>query len=100
MNLAWVGTIWFIIYALAAYRVTRLITRDSLPPIARLRDHVIDRWGDNPWSELIVCPWCMGFWVSVAATALASSPADVVTRWIAVPFAMSAVVGLLASRDD
>lgn len=100
MSLAWVGTVWFIIYALAAYRVTRLITHDSLPPMARLRDYVLDRWGHSPWSELIVCPWCMGFWVSVATVAVASSPADPVTRWPATGFAMSAIVGLLASRDD
>lgn len=100
MNLDWVMTPWVFVYALAAYRVTRLITRDSLPPMARLRDHVLDRWGDSGWSELIVCPWCMGFWISSAATVVASTPADVVGRWIAVPFAMSAVVGLLASRDD
>ena len=100
MNLDWVGTIWFIIYMLAAFRVTRLITRDSLPPIARLRDHVLDRWGHNPWSELIVCPWCMGFWVSAVTVVLASSPADPVLRWPATVFAASAIVGLLASRDD
>jgi len=99
VTLDWVTTPWVIVYTLAAYRVTRLITRDSLPPLVRLRDHVTDRWGHNPWSELIVCPWCIGFWVSVGATLVASTPADTVGRWIAVPFAISAVIGFLAGRE-
>lgn len=100
MNLDWIFTGWAIVYTLAAYRVTRLITRDSLPPIAALRDTVLNRWGHNPWSELIVCPWCMGFWVSAGAVAVASTPAHMIGRWLAIPLAMSAVVGLLASRDE
>lgn len=99
MNLHWVGTIWLILYSLFAYRITRLITHDSLPPMARMRDYVLDRWGHSPWSELIVCPWCMGFWVSLGTVVVASTPADTVFRWVALPFAMSAIVGLLASRD-
>lgn len=100
MTLHWVGTIWLIIYSLAAFRITRLITRDSLPPMARLRDHVLNRWGNSPWSELIVCPWCMGFWVSLGAVAVASTPAHHVGQWVAVPLAMSAIIGMIASRDD
>lgn len=99
MTLDWIGTWWAVVYVLAAARVTILITRDSLPPMARMRDYVSSRWGRSDWSELIVCPWCMGFWVSVGAFLVASTPADTVGRWVAVPFAMSTVVGLLASRE-
>jgi len=99
MNLDWVTTWWCVVYLLAAARITRLITHDSLPPLARLRDHVIDRWGDNPWSELAVCPWCMGVWVSAGTVAVVSTPADMVYRWVAVPLAMAHIVGLIANRD-
>lgn len=99
MNLDWALTPWAIVYALAAYRITRLITHDSLPPMARLRDYVLNRWGDNPWSELIVCPWCMGVWVSFGTTALVSTPADMIYRWVAVPLAMATIIGVIANRD-
>lgn len=99
MNLDWVTSWWVIVYALAAHRLTRLATHDSLPPVVRVREYVLNRWGDNPWSELAVCPWCMGFWVSVGTTIVASTPVDMVYQWVAVPLAMSTVIGLVASRD-
>jgi hypothetical protein len=99
MTLDWVLTGWAVVYVLAAARITRLITHDSLPPMARLRDYVLDRWGDDPWSELIVCPWCMGVWISIGTTVVVSTPADVVYRWVAVPLAMSMIVGLIANQE-
>lgn len=99
MNLHWVTTPWALVYALAAHRLTRLITHDSLPPVKKLRDHVLDRWGHNPWSELADCPWCMGFWVATGTTILASTPAEAAYRWIAVPLAMATVIGIIANRD-
>ncbi len=99
MNLHWVTTWWVVIYALSAHRLTRLITRDSLPPVARLRDYVLNRWGDSDWSELVVCPWCMGFWIAAGTTALVSTPVAVAYQWIAVPLAMSTVIGMIAGRE-
>lgn len=94
--------------ALAAYRLTRLITRDSFPPVARVRDAVVDKLdarqdakGDpttHPLATLITCPWCAGFWVA-AGVAVA---ATVAPRWwpaIAYPLAFSGVTGLLAERE-
>lgn len=101
MTLAWVeNPFWLAIYALTAYRLTRLVTRDSLPPFPALRQTVLTRWGTRWWAPLIDCPWCLGFHVSWVVMLLASSPAAVVFRWVAVPLAFSAVVGLLARRDD
>jgi hypothetical protein len=99
MNLDWVLTGWAAVYTLAAYRLTRLLTHDSLPPVKRVRDYVLNRWGDNPWSEIADCPWCMGWWVALGTTLLVSSPADTVYRWVAVPLAMSTIIGLIANRD-
>lgn len=99
MNLHWTTTWWAFVYLLAAYRLTRLITRDSLPPIQRLRDYVLNRWGDNLWSEVIVCDWCMSFWVALGTTLIVSTPAEPVYQWVAVPLAMSTVIGMVANRD-
>lgn len=104
----------FLILALGAYRLTRLIGWDDLPPIARLRGRIM---GEHRYTnstearEPIVvyrrpvlahflhCPFCQGFWVCVA----------VYCCWLAVPkwtlvgllvFALNAVVGLTARNLD
>jgi hypothetical protein len=52
-------------------RVTRLLTADAFPPIARARSWVAAR-GD--WQEYLVsCPWCIGVWISAAVTGLAEA---------------------------
>lgn len=99
MSLAWVPSVWALVYLLAAYRLTRLWTRDSLPPLPAFRQYVLTRWGTRPWSELVDCPWCSGFWISLGVVLVASSPAAPVFQWVAVPLAISAVVGLIASRE-
>lgn len=83
--------------ALAAFRITRLLQRDTFPPIVRARDAVRSRGPD--WSvELMDCPWCLGFWVSVAVIGTrAYAP-----RWWRRPaqaLAVSAVVGVLLEGD-
>lgn len=101
MSLAWAASpLALIIQVLAAYRLTRLWTRDTLPPLPRLRDTVTARWGDRAWSELFTCPWCAGFWISVAVVALASSPLAPAWNWLALALAISAVVGKLAAHDS
>lgn len=79
---------------LVTYRGTWLITRDSLPPIRRVRERLItthrvtshevtvdDRghadpkgeWAENrgPWewaATLVTCQWCMSVWVAAFVT--------------------------------
>lgn len=83
-----------IVAALAAYRITRLLIDDEV--IERPRNWVLDRfplWLDN----LFTCYWCIGFWVSVLVLAFAwNVPAS---SWVLAPFAISAVVGLIAERN-
>lgn len=56
----------------AATRVTRLLVADSFPPVAALRDWVLDRWHPDSWQAyLSSCPWCLGVWVAGALTAAA-----------------------------
>jgi hypothetical protein len=43
VSLAWLPAAWWpVVYVLASYRITRLITRDSLPPLPRMRQYVFD----------------------------------------------------------
>lgn len=99
MTLAWVTSWWAVVYALTAYRLTRLWTRDSLPPLPAFRQYVLTRWGHRSWSALVDCPWCSGFWISVGVVLVASSPVAPVFQWVAVPLAVSAVVGLIATWE-
>lgn len=129
MNLTWTRDPFVLLFtALTAYRLTRLWVLDSLPPLPRLRQYLnrraAARWsrqthppeatmkewatiGDlkrayddtPPLSHLMDCYWCSGFWISLAtATAASLAPATVWTM-ITIPFALSAVVGLLGTRD-
>ena len=48
----------WLIDALAVYRLTRLVTKDSFPPILRAREWLLRRWpsedtelGESEWSE-------------------------------------------------
>jgi hypothetical protein len=100
VSLAWATSPLVFIWALAAARLTRLWTRDSLPPLPAFRQYVATRWGHKAWSELVDCPWCAGFWITLGACAVASTPAEPVLRWVAVPLALSMIVSLLAAHGE
>ena len=90
--------VWLLVDAGAVYRLTRLVTRDSLPPAQWIRDRVIDRWGDRALSTLVVCAWCLSFWIGcgvVAARLTVPGP------WTALALALtfSAVTGWLSDRE-
>jgi hypothetical protein len=98
----------FALLALAAYRLWRLIGIDEIT--APIRDRVTGRlWAsgeDTRWEryhptldKLIGCPWCLGAWVSLAAT-LAWWIWPHATLIACVPFAVSAVVGLVTKNLD
>lgn len=91
-------TAWLLVDALAVYRLTRLVTRDSYPPAEWLRATVERRWGGSPWSELAVCPWCLSAWVAVVVVAARLA----LPAWwtpVALVLTYSAVTGLLSSRE-
>lgn len=119
-----VPTAWeFVLLALAAYRVYRLIARDTITD--PLRDVVsypdatavtLDRQGVHvemaggpPPAEgsplrvyvatLIRCPWCVGFYVSLAVWILWECwPHAIIVG--SVPFAIAGAVGLIAKNLD
>jgi hypothetical protein len=81
--------------ALSVYRLTVLLQKDVLPPLPRLRQAVMDRWGAKPVSELVDCPWCLSVWLGlVAAVARRATP----RLWAlaAAVLASSAATGLLS----
>jgi hypothetical protein len=83
----------FVVLTLAAFRLTRLITRDAITKPLRAR--AIEKM---KFDELINCDWCTGVWVALAVVV-------VVDAFISVPLpiavwgAVAAGVGLLASWE-
>lgn len=117
MHDAWL----FILLALACYRVTRLVTTDTItePLFGPIRLRLEARWirkhaGDDEnlahlygksekWNSklafLLSCPWCLGFWISGAATLLVSLVYGLdypIITW----FALSTVVGFFGRFDS
>jgi hypothetical protein len=85
----------FLILALAAYRLTHLITTDAIADGFRTRV-----WKKFPPSTkigyLITCNWCTGFWVSLfLVIAWATLPQAAIV--VSLVLAISASVGLLSA---
>ena len=45
--------------------LTRLLTEDTWPPAAWVRNKWVDYWNGNDWGELFVCPFCMAPWLAI-----------------------------------
>lgn len=88
---------WLLVDVLAATRLTVLVTRDSLPPVKRFRDTVLFRWGESPWSELVVCPWCVGVWAAIGVLA-ARMLVPLVWSPVSAMLATAMLVGIIATR--
>lgn len=87
---------------LAAYRLTRLVTTDHLPPAVKLRNWLSDNTPGD-YAVLWTCPWCMSFWFSsaVAATAELADRAGKRDAFLlaAMPWAISTISGFLAEQE-
>ncbi len=83
----------FLLIALAAYRTWRVLAEDTI--LDRPRARLVRSEGV---SEFLSCCWCTGFWVAVSWWAAWLAWPHAAT-WAAVPFALSAAVGLVASHD-
>lgn len=88
----------FVILALATFRLTRLITRDVITEPIRTRV-----WKKLPPESskigyLFTCEWCMSIWV--ASLVYVCFIITSVTVILLVPFALSAVAGLLTAYED
>jgi hypothetical protein len=86
----------FVILALAAYRLTRLVTTDVI--FEGFRDKIWSKWPpDTKLGYLITCDWCSGLWIS----------GFLVIFWLLLPelafvvslvMSISAIVGLISAR--
>ena len=100
--------LWALVSTLAAYRLTRLWIKDTVPPLPAVRALMARKLiayeeahegKPHPLEPLTHCWWCAGFWVSLAAAVLESVPAT--RRWwrpLALALASSAVVAVAAER--
>lgn len=105
-----------VLMSLTVYRCTRLIIKDTLPPVLWLRHHLVGGWGPvvngeasdpiyrDAWvpewlADLWSCPWCVSGWIAGAVTLLTD-----LTIGVAAPvltgFAVWALGAILASRED
>lgn len=84
--------------ALAAYRLTRLLTTDVI--LEDLREKV---WKKYPPSTkigyLFTCNWCMSIWAAAFIIALASL-LPTVAYVVSLILSISALVGLVATKLD
>jgi hypothetical protein len=128
LDLTWVTSpVWLILNALVAFRLARLWIDDELPPLPMIRQR-LDRWADLRWhrrthpdaatqerwhaiddlkrayhdeppvKRLWDCYWCAGFWITVGVFLAASLIPLTIWALFAVPLALSAVVGIIATR--
>jgi hypothetical protein len=91
----------FLVLALAAFRITRLLVADEFPPVAAVRERVTRRFGgDSSPAYLVHCPWCTGVYVSAALVAALDWLTDhTVLAPALLIAAVSAAVGYLAALD-
>ena len=112
-----------LILGLGAFRLLRLVSYDSFPPIARARAWVLGEYVVSTGSqaqlmgltsnrpeleyryrrpllaELVHCSYCFGFWIALGGyLAWLEWPTGVL--YGAAPFALSAFIGLVARNLD
>lgn len=86
-----------VVIALASYRTWALIALDEIT--APLRRPLARR--DNWLYRFVRCPWCLGFWITVGATALTDAlVADGIPAPVLVGAAAAAGTALLGQRDE
>lgn len=84
-----------LVEALAAARVTRLVTRDTVTRPAREHVGRLEAEGRVPlgsW-EFVRCPWCVGVWAALLVMVTRRRG-----RWLWRVLAAAEVAGLLAGR--
>ena len=89
----------FILLALATYRVTRLLIRDTI--FANLRNKFWDRYPPETTKRgyLLTCEWCTSIYVGLGFATWYTISSEVV-RFFAVALALSAIAGLLTAYED
>lgn len=92
----------FIILALASYRLQRIVTSDTWYFSDKFREYHRSHATDNRFRrelyELFTCPWCFGWWVTLAVFTVDYFFSIHIYIWAAI--AASAIVGYLGSKED
>lgn len=117
--MTWSWLVLLIICGLATFRITRLITTDDFPPIARPRNwitgepywvdseskwhypHETASWPRHWFGDLITCPWCAGGWVSlgiILALALFTPRDAALVDWVLLWWASWAIGSTTAAK--
>lgn len=98
----WVG----VLLALAAYRVFRIVGYDTITQPVRERVTGYKDSDELPadverayLAKLVRCPWCLGWWISLGVW-LVYETWPYTTARLAVPFALSAAVGMIGRNLD
>lgn len=87
MSFGWV----LLLVTATTYRLTRLVTTDSLPPAKWVRDRITgDEETDTrawPWvpdwlATLVTCPWCASVWVAAGVTAAVDLTVGLPLPWL------------------
>ena len=85
-------TLEFVVLGLGVFRLARLIVDDDIT--LPLRAWVFHRLPSDWIVSLLSCVWCIGFWISVGVVGLWWAYPTILW-WVLLPFALSAVAGLL-----
>lgn len=109
MNLKWTrDALTVAVTAAAAYRLTRLWLRDTLPGVVQVREAAVAALDarapdgeEHVLLPLTYCAGCAGFWISAATVAVASTP-KLAPLWrpLSTVLAVSAVVSLASAHDE
>lgn len=89
---------WFL-DALATWRLTRLVTRDTFPPVEVARYRLMASDAPESVKYLAECPWCISFWLALAVQ-LARRVVPRTWAPVAIALGYSGLVGLLEERID
>jgi hypothetical protein len=89
----------FIIFSLATYRATRLITRDEI--FQSLRNRIWNRFPPETTKTgyLLTCEWCSSVWLGLAFVSWYTIDASSF-RFFAVALSLSATAGLLTAYEN
>jgi hypothetical protein len=92
------GVVEIVVLGLATYRVTRLFTRDAI--LESFRNWYWAKFPPETTKRgyLLTCEWCLSIWV--ASVFFISAMISTVTVLLSVPFALSAIAGLLTAYED
>ena len=93
-----IDALTLLIYSLAAFRLTRLVTTDAI--LESVREKIWKKFPPSHWlGYLITCSWCFGFYVSIFIVGL-HLLVPTVAYVVSLVLSISAIVGLVAARLD